>query len=178
MHCLFHCSPSHPGVHCKLSPSVASVTRVRAACGLRAGEKGATGDPHPQAGRACPSQEQGGRVHGAQAQPSASGTSPGMGRGQGRPAVGPTGRLALAAVGSWRLAAGTDMGPGPWAGWGRPWGTTQGQGGRWVPSAPTTSTKAALPHTAVMFNLLFFIFFQLVQIWAGFFCDGHGHIPT
>ena len=57
----------------KLSSSVASVTSVRAPCRLRTGESGAMGDPHSQAGRACPSpcQEQGG--HGAL------GTAPALG---------------------------------------------------------------------------------------------------
>lgn len=58
--------------------------------------------------------------------------------------------------------------PRNWSGTGRPV----------VPSALTINSKAGLSHTTATRNLLVFIFFQLVQVWADFSCDGLGQIPT
>lgn len=173
----------------KLSSSVALVTSVRASCSWGLGRWGPWRVSTPkQAGPVLA------LARSRAASPQASlGTAlslgvrhlPEDGDRMRLVAIGPMDGLCLATVWSWRLVAartdssgGAEMGPAPWAGWGRHQETGQGQGGLSVSSALMIRRKAALPHVTATCNLLFSQFFQLFQICGYFFCDGHGQIPT
>lgn len=172
----------------KLSSTMALVTSVRACCSWGLGRWGPWRVPTPRQAGPVPVLAR------SRAASLSLGTAPALGirhlPGDGdRMRLGghwePMDRLCLATAWSWRLAAartdspgGAEMGPGPWAGWGRHQETGQGQGGLSVSSALMIRRKAALPHATATCNLLFSQFFQLFQICADFFCDGHGQIPT
>lgn len=171
----------------KLSSTMALVTSVRACCSWGLGRWGPWRVPIPRQAGPVPvlARSRAASLHWGQPQLWASGTSLGMGQDEAVWPLRAHGWALLATVWSWRLAAartdspgGAEMGPGPWAGWGRHQETGQGQGGLSVSSALMIRRKAALPHATATCNLLFSQFFQLFQICADFFCDGHGQIPT